>query len=292
MDKYKPSESIDECCDFFSSLFLNGFQYLSYMSSIRKKHGFSLVELSIVLVILGLLTGGILAGQSLIRAAQIRSVSNDIQKYTAAIFTFRDKYFALPGDMNNATAFWGVAAGDGNAFVNPCLSAGTDDGRTCNGNGDGRISDVTASPTIGESFRMWQHLSNAGLVEGSYRGTIGADLSRVMPSSKVKTGSVWFSMYIGASAGTTTSFAATATQLFQLYGSGLTSFEFLRPEEAWNIDTKMDDGRPNLGSVRSNKGTSALPCSTTFGQPIAADVNTQYNLSSQVIACYIEYRFN
>jgi prepilin-type N-terminal cleavage/methylation domain-containing protein len=256
------------------------------------RSGFSLVELSIVLVILGLLTGGILSGQALIRAAEIRSVSIDIQKYTTAIFTFRDKYFALPGDMTNATAFWGVAAGDGNAATNPCLSAGTDDGRTCNGNGDGRISDLTASPVIGESFRMWQHLSNASLVEGRYRGAIGADLSRVMPSSKAKTGSAWFSSYPGPVAGNTSTFAATASQLFQLYGSGLSGVEFLRPEEAWNLDTKMDDGRPNLGSIRSNKGTAAIPCSTTFGQPITADVNTQYNLSSQVIACYIEYRFN
>ena len=68
---------------------------------------FSLVELSIVLVILGLLTGGILTGQNLIRAAELRSVVTEFQTYQTAVMTFRDKYFALPGDMTNATDFWG-----------------------------------------------------------------------------------------------------------------------------------------------------------------------------------------
>ena len=72
------------------------------------RSGFSLVELSIVLVILGLLTGGILAGQNLIRAAELRSVTTQFQNYHAAVMTFRDKYFALPGDMANAEDFWGL----------------------------------------------------------------------------------------------------------------------------------------------------------------------------------------
>ena len=67
--------------------------------------GFSLVELSIVLVILGLLIGGILTGQSLIRAAELRSVTTQYQGYVTAVNTFRDKYFALPGDMPNAIDF-------------------------------------------------------------------------------------------------------------------------------------------------------------------------------------------
>ena len=75
-----------------------------------QKQGFSLVELSIVLVILGLLTGGILTGQSLIRAAELRSVTTEFQKYQTAMMTFRDRYMALPGDMRNATAFLGSFA--------------------------------------------------------------------------------------------------------------------------------------------------------------------------------------
>ena len=77
------------------------------------QRAFSLVELSIVLVILGLLTGGILAGQSLIRAAELRSVTNEFQRYIVATQSFRDKYFAAPGDITDAHRFWTSAGGNG-----------------------------------------------------------------------------------------------------------------------------------------------------------------------------------
>lgn len=96
------------------------------------RHGFSLVELSIVLVILGLLVGGVLTGQSLIRAAELRSVSTEFAKYQAAVNTFRDKYFALPGDMNNATSFWGKDNVACAAHTGTAATPGT-----CNGDGNG-----------------------------------------------------------------------------------------------------------------------------------------------------------
>jgi prepilin-type N-terminal cleavage/methylation domain-containing protein len=75
-----------------------------------KRNGFSLVELSIVLVILGLLVGGVLSGQNLIRASELRKYITLQNQYRTAISAFRDKYFALPGDMTNATAFWSAKA--------------------------------------------------------------------------------------------------------------------------------------------------------------------------------------
>ena len=108
------------------------------------KNAFSLVELSIVLVILGLLTGGILGGQSLIRAAELRSVSTEAARYTTAVYSFRDKYMALPGDMPNATAFWGAA---------PDCSAQTASGAsTCNGNGDGMLRWGGTNPERGDVY--------------------------------------------------------------------------------------------------------------------------------------------
>ena len=99
-----------------------------------KASGFSLVELSIVLVILGLLVGGVLTGQSLIRAAELRSVTTEYGKYSTAIRAFKDKYFALPGDMTNAIAFWGPAPD----CADTATTAGTGT-QTCNGDGNNNI---------------------------------------------------------------------------------------------------------------------------------------------------------
>ena len=100
-------------------------------------HAFSLVELSIVLVILGLLVGGILGGQSLIRAAELRSVAVDKDKFTTAINAFRVKYSAIPGDMTNATDYWGTFSTD-NITCAYDLHPGT---QTCNGNGNAKVGD-------------------------------------------------------------------------------------------------------------------------------------------------------
>ena len=132
----------------------------------KQPRGFSLVELSIVLVILGLLVGGVLSGQSLIRAAELRSVTADYSRYVAAISSFRDKYFALPGDMANAGSFWGVDTTANCDWASSTAGTGT---TTCNGDGDGRIIVNYTSPS-NEPFRSWQHLASAGLVEGSYNG--------------------------------------------------------------------------------------------------------------------------
>src|SRR5882757_2419229 len=91
----------------------------------QKEAGFTLIELSIVLVIIGLIVGGVLVGQDLIRAAEVRATISQIEKYNTAVNTFRGKYNALPGDMNSstATAFSfatrGGAAGqgDGNGVI-------------------------------------------------------------------------------------------------------------------------------------------------------------------------------
>ena len=72
---------------------------------------FTLVELSIVLVIIGLLVGGVLSGKSLIRASELRAVASEFSYYKIAIGNFKDKYSALPGDMRNAVTYWGAAAG-------------------------------------------------------------------------------------------------------------------------------------------------------------------------------------
>ena len=140
------------------------------------RNAFSLVELSIVLVILGLLTGGILGGQSLIRAAELRALTTEYQRYFAAVSTFRDKYFALAGDMTNATSFWGKDTTSTAQCTSDSGTGGTPG--TCNGNGDGWIG-----TDLRENYRAWQQLSLAGLIEGNYVGYVNPVANTTPPHS-------------------------------------------------------------------------------------------------------------
>jgi prepilin-type N-terminal cleavage/methylation domain-containing protein len=121
--------------------------------SCKKNFAFSLVELSVVLVILGLLTGGVLTGQSLIRASQLNRVIADLDKYKTAIYIFEDKYFSFPGDMTNATQFWGVA----HATPATCKITASTGKETCNGDGDRAVYPYSA--TSNEGFRRVSFLA-------------------------------------------------------------------------------------------------------------------------------------
>lgn len=255
--------------------------------------GFSLVELSIVLVILGLLTGGILAGQSLIRAAELRAVNTEYSRYRTAVGTFRDKYFALPGDINNATSFWGTAGTCPGNSASPSTTAAT-----CNGDGDGLIMPNAANSN--EEFRFWQHLANAGLIEGSYNGvanstTASSNITLIgtnVPKSKMSSG--------GWSVENQSVYPISSTILFEgnygnvlYFGSQATSWvtinSILKPEEAWNIDTKMDDGKPATGTIRTLEGFAGTSvstgCSDTAASTTASLTSSNYSLQNTSVAC-------
>ncbi|MFM9890457.1 MAG: type II secretion system protein [Rickettsiales bacterium] len=250
------------------------------------KNAFSLVELSIVLVILGLLTGGILSGQSLIRAAELRSVSSDYQKYITATQGFRDKYFALPGDMTNATAFWTSLAGNG--ADSTCQNAIPNGNATCNGNGDGVIS-LSNSNGVIESFRYWQHLSNAGLVEGSYNGQLGITLGLNLPKSKINSASFYVFAGGGYIAGSTFGFGGDYGNNFYSFVNTVSGLP-LKPEEAWNIDTKLDDGLPGGGRIYASKGDgTTIICTTGDNLSPPADANATYVLSRTNKDCALNF---
>lgn len=248
--------------------------------------GFSLVELSIVLVILGLLTGGILAGQSLVRASELRAVTSEYQRYVTAVGSFRDKYFALPGDMTNAQSFWGVA----HATPATCVTTASTSALTCNGNGDGIILASTGSQEI---FRFWQHLANAGLIEGSYSGVtanagIGPNLgdSTNSPRSRMTNG-LWYVYNWGNVSGNALFFTNQYDNVFAFGAPGGSSWPntvLLKPEELWNLDTKLDDGKPQSGKIIANP----WPTCTTAAS--ATDSAAAYLLSSSTPLCAAIFR--
>jgi prepilin-type N-terminal cleavage/methylation domain-containing protein len=255
------------------------------MRRTRRTQGFSLVELSIVLVILGLLVGGILSGQALIRASELRSITTEYQRYTTAVGTFRDKYFALPGDMSNASSFWsGVGDGDGDGLIE--------------NNGTAADNEISL---------FWIHAANAQLIEGNFTNVAGTTMTSGTNNPRAKMSSAaWNVAHIGTVsvagvsspvAGATdpaagTFFAGTYGNVL-VYGSGTNALlpgGVLKAEEAWNIDTKMDDARPDLGSVTTLESQGADPvtassCSNQDGATTALAASAYALTSTSRTAC-------
>lgn len=265
----------------------------------QKMQGFSLVELSIVLVILGLLIGGILTGQSLIKAAELRSVTIDLQKYQTAITSFRDKYLQLPGDMNNAVRFWSAQAGgtvDGADATCVALTVGSTDQTTCNGNGNGQIAEAVGVHY--EAFRAWQHLANAGMIEGRYNGVSNGAAGTMYESDanapRSKIGSGHFMVrYIDAAFSTPDWYVVSKRGHLIAVGSSRSPLGgatqgaagiLFRPEEAWNIDTKMDDGLPAQGGMHTFKTTGSYNTGCTTTDVAATAV---YNLTNSSVVCHL-----
>lgn len=244
-----------------------------------------------MLVILGLLTGGILAGQSLIRAAELRSVSTDAGRYFTSIQSFRDRYFALPGDMTNAVKFWGAQAGattDGVDATCRALTTPATGTLTCNGDGDGYVTGMSGTQ-LHEQYRAFQHLANAGLIEGNFTGVSGHGLccsdgvvGENLPKSKVAQAGFGLRAYLPRLDAATDYFAGDYgnTLLFgtpPATGTAALRVPTIKPEEAWNIDTKIDDGKPATGKVVVPE--SLTTCHTNTEQ------TSTYALSTSDIAC-------
>lgn len=221
--------------------------------------GFTLVELAVVLVILGLLVGGILTGQNLIRAAELKKLGKEAENYRMAVYTFLMEYDAYPGDLEIATRYWGEA--DTNPAT--CYAMDKSDiAGTCNGNGDGMVADATERE---EHYLFWHHLQKAGLIGGTYSGAWDADCTGFCESSHMpgvnapvsalgnQTG--WAAYFKGESDGS----ESNPNWFLGQYGHILTfgsrhqgaapNKPAISPAEAYGIDKKLDDGLPARGDV-------------------------------------------
>jgi prepilin-type N-terminal cleavage/methylation domain-containing protein len=221
------------------------------MATIRRQSGFTLVEIAIVLVIIGLLLGGILKGQEMITQARIKNVINDFNGISAAYFSYQDRYRAIPGDDQGAEARW---SGGTAALV------GQTSGTSANGTVDGNWNAATGGPPEAESRLFWWHLRLAGFIPGP---TTPASQGSSQPTNA-------FGSLIGVQTGT----GAATVNL-----SGLIVCSSGIPDKvAIAVDTQMDDQGSNTGSVRAMQtgGTPALG---------AAAANYQETGSLQYIVC-------
>lgn len=126
----------------------------------KKQAGITLVEIAIVLVIIGLLLGGVLKGQEIITNAKIKNLENDFNGITAAIYSYQDRYRALPGDDKRAHTrfpdFDTTKDGDGNGKIEGAFNEGINPSDNVD-NGD--KTDI-------ESRKFWLHLRSASLIKG------------------------------------------------------------------------------------------------------------------------------
>lgn len=221
------------------------------VTSTANRNGFTLMELSVALVIIGLIVGGVLLGKDLIRAAELRSIASDKERLVAAIYSFQEKYNALPGDMIDAQTIWGAGAS--------CSAVQTTEA-TCNGDGDGVIEMRTPSGTTGnEVFLFWKHLANAGLIAGNYWGVKdGAASQRAStrnntPSGKIA-GSLWYVENWGIMSGSFWAWDGKYNNSFE-FGLPVTGYSPYNPLltsiETFGLDTKTDDGKPGSGVLVS-----------------------------------------
>ena len=181
-----------------------------------RQKGFTLVEIAIVLVIIGLLLGGILKGQEMITQAKIKNVIADFSGVSAAYYGYQDRYRAIPGDDPGATRWAAATAGSGNGVV------------------AGAYNSTTATD---ESRLWWDHLRRSGFVAGS--GT-QQPFNAVAGMIGVQTGDAA---------------ASPAAALGGFTGLIVCSAN-LPDKIAIAVDTQVDDGASAPGSVRAGLQTA------------------------------------
>ncbi|MEJ0010330.1 MAG: prepilin-type N-terminal cleavage/methylation domain-containing protein [Alphaproteobacteria bacterium] len=264
------------------------------------RQAFTLVELAIVLVIIGLLVGGVLTGRDLIQSARINATVSDLQSYTAAAMTFRDKYGGIPGDLRYDKA---AQAGLTISAVSP--------GATGEGDGDGILRDSDGVASVcpggtanqfglgGENVLFWRQLSDAGLIAfksvadgtcldtSSFLNNTAAEISTLkplIPTLRLRDSGFVHTITIPSS-GAGGNAPGNYYKLGQFTAGGsltkgaIQSSPVMTTREALGIDQKMDDGFPATGAVYSNlTGASTTPFNG--GSPVTSSDTLCYDNST------------
>lgn len=202
-----------------------------------RSRGFTLVELAIVLVVLGLVASGIVGGKALIHQAELQSIVRDVNNIKTSIKAFRLQYQAFPGDFARASDYWGVWAADDATGI-------------ADGNGNGHWEEWICY----EGIFAWAQMQKAGIITGHYSSTSHTGVrfgEQAYPSRIANTGYnlCWHHPFSNV-AGDAFNFI-TYGSLWEddyLYGGALIA------EDAWNIDSKMDDGMAGEGQIYGVRG--------------------------------------
>jgi prepilin-type N-terminal cleavage/methylation domain-containing protein len=227
--------------------------------------GFTLVEIAIVLVIIGLLLGGILKGQELINSARVRNMADMNAGIQGAYYGFIDRFRRVPGD-------WGAAAAE--AAIGVDITGG--------GNDNGRIDNDPADSPYAEPNALWEQLSKAGFIQGAYTGDPAAPDTN---SNQTPLNAFNNIVILGRTDEYVDRNADAQVRLNMVLGRGV-PVDIVR-----ELDVKLDDGVPDTGVLRL-----ALETSATFGAPAETEANCSmadpddataliYNIAADVQDC-------
>lgn len=214
--------------------------------SLHKDKGFTLVEISIVMIIIGLLIGGVFGGMKLVDNANVQKTVQDIKAIESSTLIFRDTYRALPGDIrtpNNRIS---------NCIANPCADGGDGNRQIGVPLVGGAISNTD------ENFTFWHHLQAANLISMDYSNTLSMEFGEGAPSAPIG-GGYRISSITGGMGFCLTQFTGAQISVVGLPSADWTSAG--GPTISCNlirgVDTKMDDGRPASGMMIGGWGCEA-----------------------------------
>jgi prepilin-type N-terminal cleavage/methylation domain-containing protein len=208
----------------------------------RNQSGFTLIEIAIVLVIIGLLLGGVLKGQELINSAKVKNLATDFKNVPVYIYGYQDKFRALPGDDIDAVAHLGASAVAAASGVGATGGNGTINGTWNAGAGDS------------ESNKFWQHVRMANLAAGPTDDPTKTDLR---PNNAM-----------GAKIGITN---AGDSPITGLTGSFILCSDGIPGKFAAQLDLTMDDGKPDGGSMREITSPTGAASATSAATSLTAD---------------------
>ena len=229
----------------------------------KSEAGFTLVELAIVMIIIGLLIAGVLKGQQLIGNARVTSTVAQIKAIDAATSTFKDEYQALPGDMPQPVARLP------NCNAAPCNNAG---------NGDGKLANSFNAVPSGENLAFFPQLSSADLVTGIIPTAGSVTFGQNLPQAKLDgvgiiPGNVAAAADLtgnGAVAGSVGFPSGLYLALIPTAAAVTTGSVGMTPSQASRIDAKLDDGVATTGSTI---GIGTATCGDNTGYATATTSN-------------------